>query len=316
MICVLAAMLALIVSPASGAAKAVATVNGQPLTAAQVAALVPGPVDAMSVSRAVDYVLLDQAARRQHIVIAASEVNLHVQQIRQSLGGQPLAEALRQHGMTQAMLDAQLRHALILKALAERHLPLPPKLCHVRWLLLGPGARVTLAHVQSQLKAGASFTALSRRDSTDAATRASGGDLGVLTPSAPLNPRVVAAAFTLKPGQITPTPIRTAQGLCLLQGISVSAHPHSSDSAQYARLQGEYRTFWLDRLMPATLARLRGQAKIVMKPLSPSNGEPPVSSAVSAGNPLPLPHPSAPAADPPPPAPSPGTAAAPSSAHP
>jgi peptidyl-prolyl cis-trans isomerase C len=67
----------------------------------------------------------------------------------------------------------------------------------------------------AKLAAGADFAALARLSSKDA-TAASGGDLGFVRRDA-LGPEVGAALFALRPGEVTPYPVRTAAGWFVLR---------------------------------------------------------------------------------------------------
>jgi peptidyl-prolyl cis-trans isomerase C len=69
--------------------------------------------------------------------------------------------------------------------------------------------------VIAKLAAGADFAALARLSSKDG-TSASGGDLGFVRRDA-LGPEVGAALFALRPGEVTPYPVRTAAGWFVLR---------------------------------------------------------------------------------------------------
>jgi peptidyl-prolyl cis-trans isomerase C len=67
----------------------------------------------------------------------------------------------------------------------------------------------------AKLAAGADFAALAHLSSKDG-TSASGGDLGFVRRDA-LGPEVGAALFALRPGEVTPYPVRTAAGWFVLR---------------------------------------------------------------------------------------------------
>ncbi|MGO8673894.1 MAG: peptidylprolyl isomerase [Capsulimonadaceae bacterium] len=65
--------------------------------------------------------------------------------------------------------------------------------------------------LQMALQPGADFAALAKRFSDDPGTKAKGGDDPWISSTTPYVPEFKTAAFALKPGQITPQPVKTAE---------------------------------------------------------------------------------------------------------
>jgi peptidyl-prolyl cis-trans isomerase SurA len=124
-------------------------------------------------------------------------------------------------------------------------------------------AQAKAADVEAQLKAGASFDELAKKDSAGQ-TASSGGDLGDYKRGQLAKP-IEDATFALKAGEVT-APIRTKQGLLILKvtqhvgGSSqdfASIEPQVEEAAFMARMQPELRTY---------LNTLRSDAYIDLRP--------------------------------------------------
>ena len=79
-----------------------------------------------------------------------------------------------------------------------------------------------LMGLRAQLEAGADFSTLAQQHSQDASSRARGGDLGLLDQGT-LAPNLERAAFGLEPGKVAPEPVRTPEGLHLIETTEVRA---------------------------------------------------------------------------------------------
>ena len=102
---------------------------------------------------------------------------------------------------------------------------------HARHILVATEAQAK--DVIKQLKAGADFPTLAKKLSTDKATAAqNGGDLGWFKKGDML-PAFSAAAFSMKPGQFSTTPIHTQYGWHVIQVLGTRvAPPPSFDSVK------------------------------------------------------------------------------------
>ena len=93
-------------------------------------------------------------------------------------------------------------------------------------------AKAIIAKAQADLKAKQTFEAVAAKYTEDSG-KGSGGDIGLVSPDSPLDHAFVQAALALKPGQVTPTPVHSAQfGYFLLKCVSTSEQP-GADAALY-----------------------------------------------------------------------------------
>lgn len=83
-------------------------------------------------------------------------------------------------------------------------------------------ARELLMGVRAQVEGGADFSVLAQQHSQDATSRERGGDLG-LVDQGTLAPDLERVAFGLEPGKVAPEPVRTPEGLHLVQTLEVQA---------------------------------------------------------------------------------------------
>jgi peptidyl-prolyl cis-trans isomerase C len=89
----------------------------------------------------------------------------------------------------------------------------------------------------AKLAAGADFATLARQSSKDG-TSASGGDLGFVRRDA-LGPEVGAVLFALRPGEVTPYPVRTAAGWFVLRAEARRPGATPTFTEAHDRLQAE-----------------------------------------------------------------------------
>ncbi len=86
-------------------------------------------------------------------------------------------------------------------------------------------ARQKADDLEKKIKGGADFTTLARAESDDQKAAARGGDLGILTPSAPNAPAdFKTAVFKLQTGQVS-EPIRVQGGFYIIKVVSRTRQP-------------------------------------------------------------------------------------------
>jgi len=108
-----------------------------------------------------------------------------------------------------------------------------------------------------QLNHGASFTALAQKYSTDMGSTKNGGELGWFTQDE-MVPAFASAAFALKPGQYTKTPVQTQFGwhVIFCEGKRNGPTPTLSD------VQEQIRQTLADNAIKATLKDARSGVKV------------------------------------------------------
>jgi peptidyl-prolyl cis-trans isomerase C len=110
----------------------------------------------------------------------------------------------------------------------------------------------------NQLNHGANFAALAEKDSIDPGAK-NGGELGWFTKDE-MVPAFADAAFALKPGQYTKTPVHSQFGwhVIQVQGRRTAPPPALAD------VQDQIRQTLADQAIQATLATARAQVKITI----------------------------------------------------
>lgn len=163
------------------------------------------PKVTVSVKDIEDYYQANQEAFRAPEAVRVEYVSLKAAEIAQQI--EPTDEQLRQAYNAEAAryttpAKRRISHILI-------SLPSQPKAADVA------AAKARAEALLKQIRAGADFAALAKKESSDAASAAKGGDLGEVTPGV-LPPELEAAAAALKPGEVS-EPVRTSFGFHLLK---------------------------------------------------------------------------------------------------
>ena len=200
-------------APASATAQpdpVVATVNGAAIHLSDVTEAAQSlPDEVRSMPPAVLFpMLLDQMVDRQALVIAAKKSGLEhdpaVEHAMARSSDQVLQNALLSREIAPSVTDAAL-HARYDATIANKP---GEEEVHARHILVDSEDKAKA--VIAQLDKGADFAAVAKKESSDPAA-ANGGDLGFFKKN-DMVPEFANAAFALKPGEITQTPIHTQFG--------------------------------------------------------------------------------------------------------
>ena len=218
--------------------------------------------------------LLIQHAQSQGIRVTTEEVDKKLQEIAQAGGGEAALEAfLKQSGLSQARMRANLERNLVIERLAERmraSIKVSPGevkefyQAHQQEFFKGDSA--TLAHilfredrgdpqaralkVRSQIQAGLSFEKAAKKHSDDALTSDQGGSLGTLKKGEML-PELEEVAFSMQEGAVSP-PVKSPRGVHLLRVLK--RQPGSQRTLD--EVQEEIRTKMLDSLVESRMKEL------------------------------------------------------------
>ena len=167
------------------------------------------PEEVRSMPPAVLYpMLLDQMIDRKALVLAARK---------QGLDKDPAVQRSIAHATDQALQNALLTRDIgpsvteeAIRARYDKTIANKPgeEEVHARHILVPDEA--TAKKVIAELDHGGDFTALAKKYSTDPAAQ-QGGDLGFFK-KADMVPEFAAAAFALKPGEVTQSPVHTQFG--------------------------------------------------------------------------------------------------------
>ena len=219
-------------TPAPAANPVVATVGGEPIRLSEVRdamAALPAQAQTMPPQTLFPYVL-DQLIDSRILVQAAKKAGLDkdpaVQRQIAAAADRVLQGAILHREVDPAVTDAALKvrygHDIAGK---------PGELeVHARHILVPDEA--TAKKVVEALKKGGDFAALSKEYSKDPGASASGGDLGFFK-KGDMVPEFAAAAFALKDGEVTQTPVQTQFGWHVIQAVERrQAPPPSFDDAK------------------------------------------------------------------------------------
>lgn len=231
--------------PAAQPDPVVATVNGTAIHLSDVTEAAQSlPDEVRSMPPAVLFpMLLDQMVDRQALVIAAKKNGLEhdptVEHAMARATDQVLQNALLSREIAPSVTDAAL-HARYDASIANKS---GEPEAHARHILVDSEDKAKAIIVQ--LDKGADFTALAKKESSDPAA-ANGGDLGFFKKN-DMVPEFANAAFALKPGEVTQTPVHTQFGwhvikLDELRSAPVPTFEQSRDELRQEIIQQGVRT--------------------------------------------------------------------------
>ena len=230
--------------------------------------------------------IINQEAAKQHVVVTPAQVDAQLAVIRQRAAAQVpggLETILSQRHQTVAEFKEQLLPQLEAEALVAKTLPPAPAgpvKYHVRHLLImtapagpsmSPGTKpphtdaealALIAKAQAELKAGKSFADVANQYTEDPSGKGKGGDLGIIDANTPFDPSFLKAALALKPGEVTPTPVKSQYGYHLIKMDSSSAAPLPSDKSLYAAAADAARHQQVQAAIPGYVQSLRAKAKV------------------------------------------------------
>lgn len=256
-----------------------AIVNGEKIPLSKVSAMALKVAGEDVLHEIISTTLVEQAAAKAGVSATPAEVAERVLEARQDIArqiqGQSLESLLAANHRTVQEFTDSMKIRLDAEKLVSKNL-VPATLVHARHLLvatrsLGQDSSVPvrtdaealaiIAKAQADLKAGKSWTEVVKTYSDDAANKDNSGDLGILFPNAPYDKTFLAAALTLKAGQIS-DPVKSVFGYHLIQAVSTSALPPTTEQASYAQAEKSYLQQQYQQLIPALLQKLQNDAKI------------------------------------------------------
>lgn len=254
-----------------------AVVNGQNITRTQVADQAISLYGRQIFETMVLIALINQEAQKQHIVVTPAQVDARIADLRARAAAQGvpggLDTVLAQRHETIVSFKQQLIPQMQAEALVEKTLPPSTAVrSHARHLLIlttaqGGGkaphtdaeALAIIAKAQAELKAGKDFVIVANEYTEDPSGKGKGGDLGIIDAATPFDPNFLKAALALKPGQVTPTPVKSQYGYHLIKIDSTSAAPTPADSKLYS----DARRQQVEAAIPRYVQNLRKTATVV-----------------------------------------------------
>ncbi len=285
-------------TPPANANPVVASVNGKPIRLSDVR-LAAGslPEDMRSVPPQMLFPLLvnqliDQEALADQARAEGLQNDPKVQEAMARAADTVLQNALLTREVSPAITDAKL-HAAYDAQYADKK---GDEEVHARHILVKTEAAAN--DVIRQLKHGADFATLAKKVSTDKSTAAdSGGDLGWFK-KGDMVPAFSAAAFSMKPGQFTTTPVHTPYGWHVIQVLGTRTAPPPSfdsvkDQLRQSLIQQGVRNAVKSALVGVKVVRYNPDG-------TPAKAPPPAPPSASGGaTTLPAPAPPGPGTTPP-----------------
>lgn len=247
--------------PAAPADPVVATVNGNAIHMSDVQAAaqsLPAQMQQMPPNQLFP-LLVNQLVDRQALLVAAQGENLQkdpkVQAAMQAAANEKLENAY-----VQQKVGAQVTDAAVQAEYNKDYANKPgPAQVQARHILVKTQAEAEA--IIKQLEHGANFAKLAEKDSIDPGAK-DGGELGWFSQNE-MVPAFADAAFALKPGQYTKTPVQTQFGwhVILCEGKRTGPTPTLDD------VKNQIRQSLADAAIKATLNDVRG--KVTIKTFNP-----------------------------------------------
>jgi peptidyl-prolyl cis-trans isomerase C len=223
---------------APSAATVVATVDGHPIHLGDLDAAVqelPQQARAMPAQQLYP-ILVDQLVDREALVLAARK---------QGLDKDPAVQALMARADDQVLQNALLRRDIApqinetnLRAMYDKEIGSKPGEQEVQASHILVPTEAQAKDIIAQLNKGADFATLAKKYSTDPTGAQNGGDLGYFKKGDML-PEFSNAAFAMKPGQITQTPVHTRYGYHVIKVFNTRLSSPPSFAASQQQLQQE-----------------------------------------------------------------------------
>lgn len=190
--------------------------------------------------------LLDQAAKKAKLdqnpqvkqEIAAAQIQILVNAYVASLARSQITEAKLRQAYDQYAKEAPKTEEV-----------------HARHILVA--SEQEAKDIIDQLKKGADFATLAKDKTTDPSGKSNGGDLGYFTKQ-DMVPEFADAAFAMKPGDFSQTPVHTQFGWHVIK----VEDKRPGKAGTYEQVAPEIAQQMTQQLVAAKLQELRGQAKI------------------------------------------------------
>ncbi|WP_048834759.1 peptidylprolyl isomerase, partial [Acetobacter orleanensis] len=257
----------------------VATVNGEKITVADVQdAAANMPEQMRQLPPNVIYpMLINQLADQKAIQIAAHkdglEKNPDVKKAMDAAATSALQNAWLSHEVMPHLTEAAVQADY-----QQNYAGKPPEQeVHARHILLKTEAEAQ--DVIKKLKAGADFAKLAAQVSTDTGSaKQNGGDLGWFK-KGDMIPAFSDAAFAMKKGEISSTPVKSQYGFHVIQVLDTRTDPIPSLDS----VKGKIRQELIQKYVREAVAKAASAVKIVR--FDPSTGKPLPDAPASAAAP-------------------------------
>ncbi|GAA2972272.1 peptidylprolyl isomerase PrsA [Lentilactobacillus parakefiri] len=217
--------------------KTVATTNGGKITES---AYYSSLKSTSSGKQVLQQMILNKVLDKQYGKdVKDSQVNSEFAKYKKQYGSS-FNSVLQQNGMTASQLKDSIRSNLLLKQAVKDNVKISDAQLQTQFKSYQPKVTVnqilvskksTANKVISELKDGKSFSSLAKKYSTDTATKNKGGRIAAFdNTNTSLDTNFKKAAFKLKNGQYTKTPVKTQYGYQVIQMVN---HPSKGTWKQH-----------------------------------------------------------------------------------
>ncbi len=150
----------------------------------------------------IEQLLIEQQAAQAGLVVAESDLDATVAQLRADIGDAAFEQWLSDEDMSLEEMRERLRGDMIATQMANQIAEaISAQADHVHARHIVVATEEEARQILGQLQAGADFATLARTYSQDSSTRDLGGDLGFFPEGVLTSKEVEAVAFSLQPGQ-------------------------------------------------------------------------------------------------------------------
>lgn len=241
-----AAGLLLTVTTLSACSKTVATTSGGKITESEY-------YDSMkktsSGKQILEQMILDKVLEKQYgDKVSQKEVNTQYNAYKKQYGSS-FSSVLSQNSMTASSFKKSIRSNLLLKEAVKANEKITHKQLVKQWKCYQP--KTTVAHILVAKKStaekiitqlnsdqGKNFSQLAKKYSTDSSTKNKGGKLSAFdNTDSSLDSTFKKAAFALKQGEYTKTPVKTSYGYHIIKSINRPAKGKMSDHTAELKTQ-------------------------------------------------------------------------------
>jgi foldase protein PrsA len=257
-----------------GAAAPVATVNGEPITQADLYKQLAAENGQRAVDDLIDQKLVDQAARKANITVTDAEIDAEIARIKANFRDeQEFQQALQANNLTLKQLrEAQTFRIKVTKLIMpsltitdaalkqyfdENQAQFDKRTVHARHILVATQQEAQA--IKAELDKGADFATLAKAKSIEPAAKTTGGDLGTFG-IGQMVPEFERIVFSLPKGAIS-APFQTAFGWHVAQVLETSG-----TAPDFASHKQEVREAYIAQLVNGRaggfLANLRAKAQI------------------------------------------------------
>ena len=222
--------------------------------------------------------LVDQASKRDNIIVTDSEVDQRVAKLQKLIAPHTIEDGLVARHMTMAELREDFRQEIERTRLAEGSV-LPVKMVHCHALKIKfdqpssyassmniarsqHAALILINKLKSQIGAGAPFNTIVAKYA-EGDSKAKHGDFGILYPGMQnIDTALLDAGLSLKRGQMTAVPVKTNSGYYIVQAVSTNIDHPKSEYAAYSAASKAYKNNAAQMFVPVKIQSLLSQSQI------------------------------------------------------